>query len=296
MFKDIKRKNKLIPVMLVLFLLSLGPLFKFSLAQDAETSAVATAQGTETFTVTNYYPTPYGAHRALWLYPNNATSIGSACTNEGELSYNATDKQVCLCDGAAWQSLSGYWKINGDYLYPSDVNWTVGIGSNTSYGFPLTIKRSSGDAIIVAGSGIANETATFGWSPSNFSFVQGGTWGTSPRNLVLQGGNGTVGIGTPFPDTNYKLDVNGKFRANNVYLFRRTNVICPGSGNFVNLTFPAGQFSTAPIVTCTVHGGTNAASCGVVRSTATFCNVTIGTSDPSRNVGTVNLYVIAVEP
>ncbi|MDD5194807.1 MAG: hypothetical protein PHQ96_03915 [Candidatus Omnitrophica bacterium] len=218
------------------------------------------AQSQENVEITTYYPSPVGVYQTMRLYPNDAAVLGSACTDEGEMFYHTTDKQIYLCNGATWQPLSGYWTLTGNYLYPSGLNWNLGIGNNTSYGSSLAIQHSGTDAVIIAGSGVAGETATFGWSSSNFTYIQGGTWATAPRSLVLQAGGGSVGINTTNPDTSYKLDVNGKFKAKNIYARQvsfecsPTSTICntigPAVSGNITVSFPTGTFSTIPYVTC----------------------------------------------
>ena len=109
----------------------------------------------------------------------------------------------------------------------------VGIGT-TNPGVNLDLVRSSGDVVMRAGSGIANDSAMFGWSAGGgFAYAQGGTWGGITRNLVLQGGGGNVGIGTTTPG--HRLDVVGDIRA-------QGSLRTTGNTGWINDTHGGGWF------------------------------------------------------
>ncbi|MDD5194808.1 MAG: hypothetical protein PHQ96_03920 [Candidatus Omnitrophica bacterium] len=305
-------KSKLFfPKISLFFLFFLTVNAAFDCTVNAALNYSVSPQNTETVSFTTYYPSPHGVYRMLRLYPNNAVMLGSACTNEGEMVYSQTDRQICVCNGANWQPLSGYWTLTGNYLYPRYANWTVGIGSNTSFSSPFTIKHTVTDAVVVAGSGAGNETATFGWSPSNFTFIQGGTWSTSPRSLVLQAGGGSVGIGTTSPDADYKLHVNGKFKASNIKAARATVLGCnahecsysnvvsfPTASSNINSAICTSSVNTnspaSPLVSCQItsiasSGGNTQISVRLSREPSLFFPGSVIS-------GNITVNIIAFEP
>ena len=63
----------------------------------------------ESFTITTYYPSPYGVYKNLRLYPYSV-SANSDCTatnKEGDMAYSLDDHQPLYCDGYNWQPLGG---------------------------------------------------------------------------------------------------------------------------------------------------------------------------------------------
>ena len=121
---------------------------------------------------------------ATWADPTGAPPGGGGVLPGGTLA-----GQTLRWTGTAWVADSN--------LFNTGTN--VGIGT-TNPGVNLDLVRSSGDVVMRAGSGIANDSAMFGWSAGGgFAYAQGGTWGGITRNLVLQGGGGNVGIGTAAP-------------------------------------------------------------------------------------------------
>jgi hypothetical protein len=88
----------------------------------------------ETYTITTYYPSPYGVYKTLRLYPNNDAGFapGVGCTNPGEMSYDSDTNAVLVCNGATstWQSLGGFWAASGTDIYNTNTG-NVGIGTQT---------------------------------------------------------------------------------------------------------------------------------------------------------------------
>ncbi len=71
----------------------------FSLSFSAEEEG-------ETFTITTYYPSPYGVYKELRLYPNTSPNpCDSNSNNKGAMYYNDSDNQVYVCNGTAWKTL-----------------------------------------------------------------------------------------------------------------------------------------------------------------------------------------------
>ena len=56
----------------------------------------------EKLTVSTYFPSPYGVHKVLRLFPNNDFTPEGACTNAGELAYHQNENKLYLCDGSVW--------------------------------------------------------------------------------------------------------------------------------------------------------------------------------------------------
>jgi len=61
----------------------------------------------ETYTITTYYPSPYGVYKTLRLYPNNDAAAGDTCTKAGEMTYHQATNTVLFCNGTQWQALGG---------------------------------------------------------------------------------------------------------------------------------------------------------------------------------------------
>ena len=55
----------------------------------------------EQITLTTYYPAPYGVYKTMRLYPHDDFTPGSACGNNGEMYYDASDDGVYVCGVAA---------------------------------------------------------------------------------------------------------------------------------------------------------------------------------------------------
>jgi len=56
----------------------------------------------ESFTITTYYPSPYGVYKELRLYPNTSPSACDA-NNKGAMYYNDSDNQTYVCNGSDWK-------------------------------------------------------------------------------------------------------------------------------------------------------------------------------------------------
>ncbi len=115
-------------------------------------SVCAYAQTTEGLTLTTYYPAPFGAYKALRLFPNNTPpAAGCNAANEGIMHYDdgagglpdGIGLYVCTQDATpafAWEQMAGvggggHWRLNGTDLYTRDVDlgldWNIGIGTNS---------------------------------------------------------------------------------------------------------------------------------------------------------------------
>ncbi len=95
------------------------------------------SQGSETITLTTYYPSPYGVYQCLRLYPDeNCGTPAGKCDcdsdNEGTMCYNGSEDIIYICDGSDWRIASGLWELNDaeDAIYPHDLNWKVGVGTD----------------------------------------------------------------------------------------------------------------------------------------------------------------------
>lgn len=78
----------------------------------------------EEITITTYYPSPYGVYKTLRLYPNDDAAAGGACTNPGEMSYDASANQVLVCNGSTntWQGLGGASTPGESIMYLRSIN------------------------------------------------------------------------------------------------------------------------------------------------------------------------------
>jgi len=64
--------------------------------------------GEEFFTITTYYPSPYGVYNELQLYPHDVpVTLCDAPEKRGTLFYNSTDNQIYTCKDTGWQPPGG---------------------------------------------------------------------------------------------------------------------------------------------------------------------------------------------
>jgi hypothetical protein len=108
-----------------------------------------TARSQETITITTYYPAPYGVYRHLRLSPTDSAPNCDS-NNRGTMYYADTEDTLKICttlDGAynlySLREVAGYWTQSGSNLYPNDLTWNVGIGTD-SPDYDLEIERSGG--------------------------------------------------------------------------------------------------------------------------------------------------------
>ena len=103
-------------------------------------SRAAFAQGTDTVTVTTYYPAPYGEYKELRLTPRDDVDPTASCSNEGAMYHDDSDNQIYFCDGKNWQPVgggggniakSGSFAINIDGGPNSDVNYKTYVDVRT---------------------------------------------------------------------------------------------------------------------------------------------------------------------
>jgi len=160
----------------------------------------------------------------------------------------------------------------------------VGIGTATP-GVNLDHVRNTGDVVIRLGSGIANDTAMFGWSAGGgFAYAQGGTWGGTTRNFILQGGGGNVGIGTTTPGT--RLDIAGTARMTGLQLGTTAtagHVLTANASGVGTWQAPAGG---ATINAGNVSAGNFGANTGLGNFSFP-ANVGIGTTAPGARLDVV---------
>ncbi len=101
----------------------------------------------ETLTLTTYYPSPFGAYDQLRLVPRAAQA--GACV-QGTFYYNTTLDTIEFCNASlVWNGSSfGNWTLNGTRLYPTNLSWNVGIGTNNPQNL-LTLSKNGEDGISV---------------------------------------------------------------------------------------------------------------------------------------------------
>ena len=61
----------------------------------------------ESFTITTYYPSPYGVYNELQLYPHSPPTSPCDDAHKGTMYYTGTGAEVYICDGYNWQPLGG---------------------------------------------------------------------------------------------------------------------------------------------------------------------------------------------
>jgi hypothetical protein len=108
-------------------------LFIFTLTLCA--SALAQNSTDNTFTITTYYPSPYGVYRNMRFYPSNLPSEG---VDRGVMYFNQTNDQLYVYQNGTtrWQPLGiglgvGYWMQSGNNIYYNITGGNVGIGTST---------------------------------------------------------------------------------------------------------------------------------------------------------------------
>jgi hypothetical protein len=61
----------------------------------------------EEFTITTYYPSPYGVYKNLRIYPNDDSTPGGACANNGEMYFDNSEQNLYICSGNVWKLVPG---------------------------------------------------------------------------------------------------------------------------------------------------------------------------------------------
>ncbi|MEW6009478.1 MAG: hypothetical protein AB1629_07585 [Candidatus Omnitrophota bacterium] len=92
------------------------------------------AQVQEELTITTYYPAPFGVYRNLQLFPLVPPPPLCDDTRRGLMYYSDAQNNIFVCRGTAlgWQEAGGgFWTQSGQDLYPDDLGWQIGIGTNT---------------------------------------------------------------------------------------------------------------------------------------------------------------------
>jgi len=70
----------------------------------------------ESFTITTYYPSPYGVYKELRLYPNDAASTCDS-NNKGAMYYSDSGSQIYVCNGSSWETATGKPGANTMVIY-----------------------------------------------------------------------------------------------------------------------------------------------------------------------------------
>ncbi len=61
----------------------------------------------ESFTITTYYPSPYGVYKNLRLYPNDDSVPEGPCLNVGEMYYDNSEQTLYICSDGTWKPAPG---------------------------------------------------------------------------------------------------------------------------------------------------------------------------------------------
>jgi hypothetical protein len=173
-----------------------------------------TAFSQETLTITTYYPAPFGVYTNLRLYPSVQPACATA-NDEGVMYFDNNLHQMLVCsgDGAghySWQS-GGLWRLGktGDtppkyYIYPNDLNWNVGIGTNN----PTEKLEIKGGNIRLNRDGDATKSSTilFDFSDTqNMGYIYGAPVGPFTKQLAI-----VLGNNNPSSDPKYVVNDNSR--------------------------------------------------------------------------------------
>ncbi|MFH1655680.1 MAG: hypothetical protein ABH954_03625 [Candidatus Omnitrophota bacterium] len=134
---------------ILILIISLA-LFSFVGSSFSQSTEAKAPGDVETQKITTYYPSPKGRYQMIRLDPRSDIAINAQCEEVGEnrvglLSYSTNDIQILYCNGntttlpyPSWQSFAGaetFWtlddSVDPEVLYPNDLNWNVGIGTDT---------------------------------------------------------------------------------------------------------------------------------------------------------------------
>jgi hypothetical protein len=140
-----------------------------------------------TFTITTYYPAPYGVYRNMRLYPSNEPTAG---VEPGVMYYNQTQHVIKFLSNTTWVNMTGgtgggYWSENATThnIYNTNSGGKVGIG-----------EMNPNQKLVVSGGKVG-----IGYNDAGQTAA-----------LAI---NGNVGIGpTGMTVPTQALDVNGKIR------------------------------------------------------------------------------------
>lgn len=226
----------------------------------------------ETFTLTTYFPAPYGTYSMMRLFPRNDFLGGAACDRPGEMRFHSGDNIAYFCSGQTltWLPLgAGLWIDSSQHCLcaqPINTTWDVGIGTSNAEatldvrGESLVVRHSSSalpspmDFFFETSAATSfNRTLELkdGSDPSSWKLIRpaggyqefyiehGGVtvadFGRVKERCVEPSNTrGGIGIGGPCAADNCAVwvQVYGKFRANNV--FAQTLRVTPptSSGTF----------------------------------------------------------------
>jgi hypothetical protein len=153
-------------------------------------------------------------------------------------NYVRSETGFCIGDNCitSWGSAVSYWTLTGNYLYPNDLSWNVGIGTSTP-AEKLTVEGNilaTGNLTVQGLTSLSTTTisaqltvATI-TSPSSLTISPSSNATTTITGpVILASETGNVGIGTATPA--YKLDVSGNLRVSGQTIFGGVAYTWPSS-------------------------------------------------------------------
>ncbi|MBW3015025.1 hypothetical protein KY330_01260 [Candidatus Woesearchaeota archaeon] len=169
----------------------------------------------------------YSVFAAVVSHEASEINPGSLATGDYIVTgtLNATD-DICIVSGNCLSSVSGgesNWNVSGTNLYPKNLNYQVGIGTNNTHSYPFWIKSTVMGAMTIASettagnpgirlaTGLSNENYwdmyTFGTIANKGLFIR---YNGDDKIQITKEGNVGIGITSPWVNNaTQKLHVEG---------------------------------------------------------------------------------------
>lgn len=162
--------------------------------------------------ITTFYPSPYGIYNQLRLEATDTIDPLAVCSDKGKMYYDDSDSQMYVCDGANWQSSERFWTLNGDDIYPNDMNLNVGIGTNSPSKKLHVVGNMQVDGDINITGAVSGFDVIYAQNERDYTTINDNVIGSinCPVGYTLSGGGGycscTGGVGISRLMKSYPMD------------------------------------------------------------------------------------------